>query len=292
MDAPSLSPERSRELADLRRRAYGPHADIQRDPAAQRRLSELEELARIPSADPAPAQGVPEPAPPEPDLADFEPLARRPMTEPPDRVEAHDRAEASALPIAEEERPSPEAAESAATVTAARKRAWWRRIPLWSVTALAGIAAGIAIGLAWPTDSEPPPTVTLDVDPGGGERGAGFAENLDYWGIVPGTLVPYEAFDVLQVWTGRSIDDSRCLMLSHEGGFLSATCGGAGLDPVLDFTVYDGMSLELDVPLPVGTVIRLVGRDGHVDVWVSVPGGQAGDAAATTSSRDSAASAA
>ena len=28
MDAPSLTPERSRELADLRRRAYGPDADI------------------------------------------------------------------------------------------------------------------------------------------------------------------------------------------------------------------------------------------------------------------------
>ncbi len=40
------SHEGSRELAALRRRAYGPDADIQSDPAAVRRLSELEDLAR------------------------------------------------------------------------------------------------------------------------------------------------------------------------------------------------------------------------------------------------------
>ena len=53
MDAPSLTAARSKELADLRRRAYGPNADIDSDPAAQHRLHELEELAR-PSASEAP----------------------------------------------------------------------------------------------------------------------------------------------------------------------------------------------------------------------------------------------
>ncbi len=34
------------ELAELRRRAYGPHADIATDPVAQARLHELEALER------------------------------------------------------------------------------------------------------------------------------------------------------------------------------------------------------------------------------------------------------
>src|SRR4051794_13018106 len=59
MDAPSPTPERSRELADLRQRAYGPGADIDRDPDAVRRLGELEALAREqpePTAAPEPAR--------------------------------------------------------------------------------------------------------------------------------------------------------------------------------------------------------------------------------------------
>ncbi|MHC2998873.1 hypothetical protein [Microbacterium sp. HJ5] len=264
MDAPSLSPARSRELADLRKRAYGPDADIQRDPVAQARLHELEALARS-TAEAAPAAEA----------------DARPTTPVPD-------AEATASVAAREEEATDDPAEAApaaaqvADPAAPARRRWWQRVPLWSVTALVGIAAGVAIGVAWPTDSEPPPDLVLDVEPAGAERGAGFTENLNYWGVDPGSVVPHEAFDTIQVWTARAVDDARCVLLSHEGGFLGATCSGAGLDPVLDFTVYDGMSVELDSELPVGTVIRFVGRDGRVAVWVSVPGGQRGDAAPMT----------
>ena len=255
MDAPPLSPARSQELADLRRRAYGPEADIQRDPVAQRRLYELELLARPVATESAHERDV--------DQAD--PLTSRPV-----RDEASEALESTApgLPVAAEE-PAMEAPPAAPAA-----RPLWRRIPLWTIGAVVGVGIGLALGLSWPTSSEPPPDLTLDVEPGAGERGAGFRENLDYWGVDPSTVVPHESFDAIQVWTARAVDESRCLLLSFDGGFLSATCSGAGLDPVLDFTVYDGMSLELETPLPIGTVIRFVGRQGHVDVWVSVPGGQ------------------
>lgn len=263
-----MSPERSSELAALRRRAYGPSADIALDPAAQQRLSELEELARPPLVPPAETL---DPLTPEFDRADD---AEAPG------------AGRHRLPGAD---PTSLAAEltDASPAAPPADRPWWRRIPLWSVTAVIGIAVGAAIALTWPNDDAPPPDLTLGIDPGGGERGAGFAENLDYWGVDPGTVVPHEGYDAIEVWTARGVDESRCLLLSHEGAFLSATCTGAGLDPVLDFTVYDGMSLDLETPLPVGTIIRFVGHEGSVDVWVRPPGGQAPEANSSSADRPS-----
>lgn len=276
MDAPSLSPERSIELEQLRRRAYGPDADIALDPVAQQRLSELEDLARTPATPATPAA--------EPDAPEPMPLARAEASAPPS-TDAAERVRSGPV------EPEPEAAETdAAPATSSRDRPWWRRIPLWAVAAVAGIGVGVAIGLTWPSDSDPPPDLTLGVDADGAERGAGFTENLDYWGVDAGTVVPHEGFDTIQVWTALGIDESRCLLLSHEGSFLSATCSGAGLDPVLDFTIYDGMSLDLETPLPVGTVIRFVGHEGSVDVWVRPPGGgQAPEAISSSADRPSAA---
>jgi hypothetical protein len=277
MDASSLTAARSRELADLRRRAYGPNADIDSDPAAQRRLHELEELARPSASEP-------------PSRPDRLREGHRRGSDPDDAAAGESSgAQASVALESDPGAVDGGAADTPEAAAPATARRWWQRVPLWAVTAVAGIAVGLAAGLTWPTDSEPPPDLTLDVAPGGGERGAGFTENLNYWGVDPGSVVPHEQFDVIQVWTARAVDESRCVLLSHDGGFLSATCSGGGLDPVLDFTVYDGMSLEFDEPLPIGTVIRFVGRSGHVDVWVSAPGGpQAGDASVDISSAASA----
>lgn len=274
-----MSPERSTELAALRRRAYGPDADIARDPAAQQRLRELEELARPPETPVDIPDTAPETAPaPQTGaavVADADASAR------PSRPSPDGEPGDAGLPDGSPPVPAP--------ARAGRERSWWRRIPLWAVTAIVGVAVGAAIGLTWPDDSEPPPDLTLGVDPSGGERGAGFTENLDYWGVDAGTVVPHEGFDTIQVWTALGIDESRCLLLSHEGSFLSATCTGAGLDPVLDFTIYDGISLELQTELPVGTIIRFVGHEGSVDVWVRPPGGQAPEASSATADRPSAA---
>ena len=49
------------ELSALRRRAYGPAADIAEDPAALARLAELEDLARPPGADTSASPDSPDP---------------------------------------------------------------------------------------------------------------------------------------------------------------------------------------------------------------------------------------
>ncbi|WP_169582286.1 MULTISPECIES: hypothetical protein [Microbacterium] len=266
MDAPPLTPERSRELADLRRRAYGPNADIGFDRIAQERLRELEELARSTPAAP-PAVG---------EIADPGDEAREPNAQAgePD-AEASVPADATASETAIGPGRTAAGSTPDGPPPVATTRRWWRRIPVWLLAGVAGLAIGVAVALLWPTGaSEIPPDRTLGVDPGGGERGAGFTENLDYWGVDRGTVVPHESLGAIQVWTAMGVDESRCLLLSHDGAFLSATCTGGGLDPVLDFTVYEDMVLELDDPLPTGTVIRFVGHEGSVDVWVREPGGQ------------------
>ncbi len=59
MDASSPPSDAERELDELRRRAYGPHPDIQNDPAALARLTELEaartESPRSKASTPRPA---------------------------------------------------------------------------------------------------------------------------------------------------------------------------------------------------------------------------------------------
>lgn len=279
MTAPLLSPERSRELEMLRRRAYGPEADIVLDPAAQQRLRELEDLARraIAAPDSTEERGTGEPGT---DDAAGMALEGASAATPAAEGSSRDLSAPAERSATDDPR-----ADSPVKV----RRSGWKRIPLWTVTAVAGIAIGLAAGLTLPTDSEPPPDLTLGIDPNGGDRGAGFAENLDYWGVDQGSVVPHESFDVIQVWTAFGVDGSRCLLLSHDGSFLSATCTGAGLDPVLDFTVFDGMSLDLDESLPVGTVIRFLGHEGSVDVWVRPPGGQSPSASSIADSRPSAA---
>lgn len=278
VDASPLSPssfEHSQELAELRRRAYGPNADIGQEVPAQRRLRELEADERShhdvpashrpPAAVPVPAADMPQ------STSGF----------------AHDRPHVHSPAPAELAPDGGTGDENAAALAGSRSRGdarpVRRRIPLWAVAAVAGVVAGVTIGVLVPTDSAPPPDLTLRIAAEGGPRGAGFEGNLDYWGIATDDLRAHEPFDVIDVWTAERSDGSRCVVLSYEGEFLSASCAGTDLMPVLDFTVYDGMSLALEDPLEVGTVIRFVGgaADSDVQVWVRAP---QGDPAASSSS--------
>src|SRR4029450_3948501 len=117
MDAPSLTPERSRELADLRRRAYGPDADIQRDPGALHRLHELEALAREePAAAEAPAPAT--------QSSDSKPATASATAEP----RASGLGEQSAPATTKQPAADGEGVGSAPP-TLPRRR-WWRRIPV------------------------------------------------------------------------------------------------------------------------------------------------------------------
>jgi hypothetical protein len=233
MDAPSLTPERFRELADLRRRAYGPDADIQRDPTAVRRLHELEDLVRDP------AEREPSPRVPDAQTAAAQPPARPPAP---------------------------------AAVSEHRPRAT-RRIPLWAV-ALAAVVAGVMIGASalWlvqrSASVEAAPDVTLHRTSSAPARGPGFTQGLDFWGVERGSLAAYDSFSSIGVWTARSTDGSRCILLSSAGQIFTANCAAKDLDPVFDLTINANLQVDFNGMLPEGSVIRFVARAGAVDVWV------------------------
>lgn len=110
-----MSDSRADELRSLRARAYGPGADIFDDPAAVRRLAELESITRTPIREPVPA---PEPIP-------------EPPAEPSEEV---DRPPAGP--------PEPPGATDAAAPPASARRAWWRRpVVLWAASIVVAVVA-------------------------------------------------------------------------------------------------------------------------------------------------------
>lgn len=272
MDAPSQTPELSRELADLRRRAYGPDADIQRDPEALDRLHELEEIVRVETeaATVAPIEEVEPPSEPV-----IEGKVSATQTEP---------AEPTATIAGAQDDPQSRTAREASA------RPWWRRGIVWAIAAVS-LLAGVAIG-AWAYSlTLPRPDFTMEIDPGSGERGNNWNSVLAGWGVDPGSAVPYGQFNGLDVWTVISDHGSRCVLITRESDPMSISCAAQDLDPTLDLTVYPGMAVYFDEPMPDGTLIRMIARTGGIDVWVRTPGVPFEDQSLDTSWRDSAPSA-
>lgn len=230
MDAPPLSSERSRELAALRRRAYGPDADIDDDAAAVDRLHELEALARPrEESEPAPSVSSDEVPAQTDDTA-----AESPDAALPDPVEA--------------------------------ARPWWRRIPVWAIAA-ASVAVGVAIGAGAVSLAAPRPDAILRIDASAGERSANWERDLSAWGLSAGSAQPYEDYDGLGVWMVNSDDGSRCILLEDEGRPVTVNCVGGGLDPVLDVTMYADMGAFFDTERPTGSVTRFIARGSAIEVW-------------------------
>ncbi|TQJ31884.1 hypothetical protein [Microbacterium sp. SLBN-146] len=247
MDARTLSADDARELADLRRRAYGPGADIADDPAAVRRLRELEDGRRSPADAVAPTAA--------------------------ERVAAVARAVPSSSPAAAEA-PVGDAADThaaassdAPAVESARPRRWWRRAPVWSIVAIA-LIVGVGVGAGSIYAAAPRADVVLRVAPSEGGRDANWLRELRTWGISPDTAVPFEQYKGVGVWTAMSDEGSRCLVLENGVRPIHATCVGGGFDPILDLTMYGGQDEFLDDPPPAGSVIRFIAREGAVEVWV------------------------
>ncbi len=236
MDHATSTSDESRELADLRRRAYGPDADIQGDPEAMRRLHELESEARQP--DPAAAA--------EPD---------------PDEVR-ETAAEAASVPEAIVENDRVEAATIAT-------RRWWRSGVVWSVAGVSLLLGGAigATALAASTAPADGPDVTLEALPGVDDQGPGWDESLQSWGMEPSSVVQYEAYDTIDVMTAHATSNARCILLLHQGSIFTAACARGGLDPVLDLGVDEGWPIHFEQPLGPEGVLRFMAHADGVDVW-------------------------
>lgn len=242
MDAPLPADARA-ELDDLRRRAYGPGADIHSDNQALERLQELEEQERVASQM---ATAPAEPAAPSRVgvLGPATPTSVHPDADLPGR---------SVVPVE----------------TVGAPATWWRRLPLWVL--LVGVAlVGVGIGVALPRPSSASPTATVSpVEAGDLESDFLSAEALDFFDLDDGSLIPFETFDESRAWSGVNGSGRRCLFVVVNGQWMDGGCTPLGLPLAAEYVDYDE-SATVDGEPPAARVVRYVQRpDGRIDVWVT-----------------------
>lgn len=251
MDAPEPRDTRT-ELAELRRRAYGPDGDIHSDAAAVARLKELEELHRrtddVPTASASAATS-----------ASVAVLALPPT-------------------IAESRTVGPDA-EGPADLAAARvaappaRHAPWRRRLLLCVI-VAGVALiGFGLGVSLPRLFTAGPTATVEpIEQEGLTPDFLGARGLAFFGLDPDSMVAYEMFGESRAWSGVNRSGARCLFIAVKGIWMDGGCTPLGLPPTAEYVNNEPAEVAGDPP--VRNVVRYVQRtDGLIDVWVaSAPG--------------------
>ncbi|WP_456823967.1 hypothetical protein [Cellulomonas sp. P5_E12] len=254
MDTPRGSGEfeHADELARLRRRAFGPDADIVGDAAAQARLAELEAAQRrqaTPVGDTA--TGAPAPIPervPVTETVEGSRSAPTSVRQPVGGVfAAHERAGTSVI-----EQDTAEGSTAADSINRAPAAPWWRRRSSIVAGVIATLALNVAVTasisqlLADQSTPIPAETATEETPPVPDGQGGGYyvpapdhmlalksdgaaadqphdpGGKLDALGISPGELKRYEDFygpepwDI-NVWSGESRYGMTCLLVAVAG---------------------------------------------------------------------------
>ena len=294
MDAPlgSVELEEAEELQRLRRRAYGPDADIAADAAAQARLSELEAAQRrqlTPVVDAA--AGVAAPVPergPVPEPVEGPRPAPTSVPHPVDRAFAEQGSVGGA--VTEQDRAEESIADSD-PIDAAHAAPWWRRRRFALLGgAIAALALNVAV-VAWMSqllangstpipaetstakmpplrdgDYVPAPDYVLALKSVGDDADAPNDRHgtLNSLGISADELRRYEDFQGLNVWSGESRDGMTCLLVAVPVQGLREGYSAEGCSP-------EGLGIIADLP-PRGSdgLTQLVLWGDHVDVYVYV----------------------
>jgi len=233
------------ELAELRRRAYGPEADIWDDADATARLAELEQLSRQASA-PGTTTAL-KPAAPSASIAP--PVGDGP-------IPLHGVASTEGEPHATEPTAVSAGGSRRATVIAA------------------GIAVALVMGVAASTLVAGPTVVTLHqraaVPPAAAAQLNSSGE-LRYMHIRPEDVRLYDEYEGVNVWSARRGTNTTCLFVtSSTPPRWRVDCAPSNGEPTLDLVRYrDGSrlsGLEAIGDVPAGSVLRLVLRNGTVVV--------------------------
>ncbi|MEZ3161506.1 hypothetical protein AB1K54_13330 [Microbacterium sp. BWT-B31] len=273
MTALPLSPESERELAALRRRAYGPGADIHDDADALARLQALESLTRPAPRDavatPARTEpaAVPEPAAaPEPAPA----LASAPAAESaPAHTPAPHQDEASATADG-----SPDEQPARADVPASpgpwgRVRRAWSATPRW-ILAIGCLVVGVAAGIGAVNLTAPQPTARLPVAaiPPGQEPPAHFvADALTWHGLENSDLRPHEPYRGMSIYSARNNRGEDCLFVAVSSDWPVGGCAPASLGPVVDVPYGAVNGAVRDPDFGFGDFLRLTLDGAVVEVW-------------------------
>jgi len=273
MDAPGESSdfEESGELQRLRRRAYGPNADIAGDAAAQARLSELEAAQRrerAPAVDaaaalPAPvSERVPVDKPLEGSRTASTSLPRPADGASPERdsdegsVSGQDPA---GVPIA-----------NSGPIDGALSAPWWRRrrsLP-WVIAVVAVLSAAIGIAV-FAVDESNQPTPAAQLTPQGQPANASVPADDEVparYDLTVADFVSYGSYGPLQIWSTTKLENKRCIAVVLENHISVFECTAPSVDTIAD------MDIDPDMipPAPSGELtpyIRFILRDEVVDVY-------------------------
>lgn len=247
------------ELAALRRRAYGPDADIGTDPHAQARLVELE-LAHA-----APISGAHVGSPSADEYARAgDGLAAQ-------RSDVQQAAEGG---LGEQPIPAagPPASSGGNPSQTGDSRAH-PRLP-WMIAAIAAMVAVVALGVHF-VDAVTRPRVEArlvaldqplsgDVPPTLGREDLHFLETPDP------VFVSYGSYGALKVWSTTAPHDWRCLAVVFEGNVWRFNCTATTIDTVADVVILSRL-LPPDIPggpVPEWSTVRFVLHDDVVDVYI------------------------
>ncbi len=267
-DSP-LSPEETRELAELRRRAYGTIEGIAADAEAQARLATLERAAHPdvqPDQETSGWRDEPDPAPAGV-LATAAPPAALPAVHP-----------------------------LAPATTLRRRRPW---LGLVAVGVAAALMGGALTAFAFASRSAPsaeaasatPPATTISprISATAPVGGVTLAPNPDLtgnnlyaaseWaasaGVDVSTLQSYQNVGTITPWTGTLGDGSaRCvLLMTNEGGrkFRNVSCDASGGQPSVAIVESADHAVDAGIDLPVGAVLLFIETGDGIEFRLSTP---------------------
>lgn len=258
----AFDPER--ELAELRKRAYGPASDIDSDPAAIERLAELEEAHRRAAA----ASG---PAGPGPSPTAIATPGEAPAVSP-DEVEALESAESDSAPAISAATRLDHRGYGAPWGRTLRNSRRYVFLGLAAAVVCAAVVCGIYSALA------PRPAAILQA----GARTADAAAE-GRWIVFSSeeglfmdrtvdqqTLTPYGAFHGVAVWSAVDDLDNPCLILVEESSerTLQAVCTPRSGQLIADVGVWNGGDPDIAGGLALGSVLRFQHRGATVEAWV------------------------
>jgi hypothetical protein len=250
MDASSPPSDAERELDELNRRAYGPHPDIQNDPAALARLTELE-TARTESR----LKGVDTETGGHAEASDGGPAANSVWTE--SEADRPDHA-AGFVPVV---------ASSEGPLRSLSHRLNGTRARRFVASALVAIVA-LWFTVAWLVGPHPDATLRPIAD-GADDRVVSLLEFLGAE-FDPSSMRGYQTYRGFQPWFAVDRQGYQCFMLIHVA---SRTLDGANcVPPEVDLFADTGEWPLLgndDIEgLPGGSVIRFHHRGDSVDVFL------------------------
>lgn len=273
------------ELRSLRRRAYGPDADIHDDPVALARLQQLEAAQRAAAA---PADAEPSPS------AETDERVDAAASTPPDaEADAAGGAEASE-PAAADDAPGFRAPQEdgipspdAETDEPEQTRPWWRRQRvLWAGSLVLAVLLGVGLTLSVQSITSGK-VATLGVDEDGewptqsfGDKPPGAQQFDEFHGLT--------VFGLSQGFGGGV--DQVCLSVQStpdgSGNIGAWGCGTVDFPAAASLIVTETAPRELREAFAVGTALQFVLDGSQVHVYAKAPGVTGSTPASVPADRD------